>query len=96
MFAAVFLGAAVTMFTLPAVECNEPMIILLLMINMICQGFVAAGENPIIYECAGNYSGTVYGITLTFCSIARFMAPMIRGELVKVEVSNECVPMMVD
>lgn len=50
---------------------------------MLTQGFVAGGEYPLLNEYSGNYSGTVYGIAITFDSLARFLAPIIRGELVK-------------
>ena len=74
------------MFILPSVGCNENTIILLIIINMLTQGFVAAGEYPLLNEYSGNYSGTVYGIAITFDSLARFIAPIIRGELVKTAV----------
>lgn len=80
------MGACITMFILPSVGCNENTIILLIIINMLTQGFVAAGEYPLLNEYSGNYSGTVYGIAITFDSLARFIAPIIRGELVKTAV----------
>ncbi|KAJ6217095.1 hypothetical protein RDWZM_008252 [Blomia tropicalis] len=79
----VFIGAIVTMFILPTTNCDEHMIIMLIIINMLCQGFVASGEYPLLVEYSGYYSGTVYGLTITFDSLARFIAPIIRGELLK-------------
>lgn len=53
---------------------------------MITQGFTSVGEYPMINEFAGYYSGTVYGITITFDSLARALAPLIRCELVNQSV----------
>lgn len=75
------------MFILPSVGCNEAAILALIMVNMFTQGFFVAGEYPLVNETAGNYSGTISGLALTFDSIARLLAPLIRGELVKREVS---------
>ena len=81
-----FIGAATTMFILPTVKCDEGSIILLIIINMLTQGFIAGGEYPLLNEYSGYYSGTVYGIAITFDSLARFIAPIIRGELDMKEV----------
>ena len=77
-----FFGAAVTMFIIPSLGCHTNLIITMFFVNMVMQGFVSIGENPMINEYAGYYSGTVYGIAITFDSSARFLAPIIRGELV--------------
>lgn len=76
------------MFILPTTNCDEHMIIMLIIINMLCQGFVASGEYPLLVEYSGYYSGTVYGLTITFDSLARFIAPIIRGELLKNQVTS--------
>ena len=70
------------MFALPEIGCDKSLLQTLVIINMITQGLTSAGENPMINEFSGYYSGTVYGIAITFDSLARFIAPIIRGELV--------------
>lgn len=76
------------MFILPNIGCDRTAFIVLLVINMATQGLVSGGEYPLINEFSGQYSGTVYGIAMTFDSLARFIAPIIRGELVKQSVSK--------
>lgn len=82
------------MFILPSVGCDETIMIILLVINMASQGFISVGEYPLITDYAGFYSGTVYGIAITFDSLARFVAPIIRGELVKKSVSDSLLKMI--
>nr|XP_027196056.1 sialin-like [Dermatophagoides pteronyssinus] len=80
--AIVFIGSSVTMFAIANNECNLYLLEIFIIINMITQGFTSVGEYPMINEFAGYYSGTVYGITITFDSLARALAPLIRCELV--------------
>ena len=76
------------MFILPTVGCNERGMVILIAINMAFQGFIAGGEFPMLIDYSGNYAGTIYGIASVAESIARFIAPFIRGELVKNDVSS--------
>ena len=81
-FSVVFIGASATMFAMANSGCNLHLLEIFIIINMVTQGFTSVGEYPMINEFAGYYSGTVYGITITFDSLARALAPLIRCELV--------------
>lgn len=87
IFFLVFFGVSITMIFLANVDCDRRLLILLIVFNMITQGFISVGEYPMINEFAGYYSGTVYGIAITFDSLARFIAPVLRGKLVENSVS---------
>ncbi|UXI14275.1 Sialin [Sarcoptes scabiei] len=85
----VFLGSSITMCALAAwLRCDSYQLKILIIVNMITQGFTTVGEFPMINEFAGYYSGTVYGIAVTFDSFARFIASTIRGELVGRKMQN--------
>lgn len=73
------IGGAFFLALVPAAGCNIIAVIIMLNLAMIVLGFISGGESLIVADVAVDYTGTVYGLTNSICSLPGFMAPFFIG-----------------
>ncbi len=73
------ISAAIFMAIIPAVGCNQTIVIVFLILGMISMGLTSGGDVPIVVDIAPDYSGSIYGFTNAFSSLPGFLAPLFVG-----------------
>nr|CAD7577593.1 unnamed protein product [Timema californicum] len=74
-------GPAITLIIIPLVGCRNTLIIFLLILNGLCLGAQYTGIFTNLLDLAPNFSGTMLGISNTFCNGAGILAPVAVGFL---------------
>nr|CAD7200057.1 unnamed protein product [Timema douglasi] len=74
-------GPAITLIIIPLVGCRNTLIIFLLTLNGPCLGAQYTGIFTNLLDLAPNFSGTMLGISNTFCNGAGILAPVAVGFL---------------
>ncbi|RWS09081.1 Sialin-like protein [Dinothrombium tinctorium] len=79
------IGTGLSLFLVPFVGGNRNVVVFLLVLSMLFNGFYAGGTNPIMVDIAPDYSGTIYGLASTISSPAGFIAPLFVGFLLDLQ-----------
>jgi ACS family sodium-dependent inorganic phosphate cotransporter len=75
-------GMSLTLILIPIVGCNRLLNISLLTICMLSYGFTSGGDVPIVPDMTEEFSGTVFAIMNSMCSISGFVVPYFVGLII--------------
>lgn len=76
-------GMAITLTMIPFVGCDKPLTITLLAICMLSYGFTSGGDVPMVLDMTEEFTGTVFAVMNTMCSISGFVVPYFVGILIE-------------
>ncbi|XP_054158501.1 putative inorganic phosphate cotransporter [Oppia nitens] len=77
------IGSSICLAAIPLVQCNDTIVIVLLIIGMFMFGFNSGGDIPIVADMTTKFAATVYSIGNTIAFICGFVTPLVVGHIVE-------------
>ncbi|XP_054158497.1 putative inorganic phosphate cotransporter [Oppia nitens] len=77
------IGSAICLAAIPWAQCNNSLVIALILIAMLLFGTQAGGDIAIVADMTNNFTATVFAIANTLATVCGFITPLVIGYIVE-------------